>query len=284
MNVESKLGLGTVQFGTPYGISNSSGQTPPDEVSRILDVAVRSKIRVLDTASAYGNAELVLGKNDLSRFRIISKFMPPEKEERIEHQLIQSLKHLNSDSLAGYLAHRPMALLEDPAQWEELLDFREKGRVNKIGYSLNEPSELEKLLEAGFKPDLVQVPFNYLDRRFASYISDLTEAGCEIHTRSTFLQGLFFMKPEELNGFFEEARPVLRSLQNEIESLPGALLRFVLDQPFVDVVIIGVETARQLKKNLESLKSVVSGRLLPDLEKPLPEEILMPSKWPSKDN
>ncbi|MEX0771174.1 MAG: aldo/keto reductase [Balneolaceae bacterium] len=279
MNFKPKLGLGTVQFGTPYGISNRSGQTPPEEVSRILDFAVRSKIKVLDTASAYGNAEDVLGRYDLKGFRIVSKFMPPGQGEPLENQLMESLEHLKSDSLAGYLAHRPMALLKEPAQWEELLEIREKGLAEKIGYSLNEPAELEKLMNAGFKPDLIQVPFNYLDRRFADYFRELKEMGCEIHTRSAFLQGLFFIKPEELNGFFADAKPILQTLQKEIDTLPGSLLRFVLEQPEIDKVIIGVENTRQLRENLNALDRVPAGNVLPELKIKVPDRILMPSKW-----
>lgn len=34
-----KIGLGSVQFGCDYGISNASGRTPADEVARILSAA-----------------------------------------------------------------------------------------------------------------------------------------------------------------------------------------------------------------------------------------------------
>ena len=39
MNQKSKIGLGTVQFGLPYGISNREGQTPVDEVTKIINIA-----------------------------------------------------------------------------------------------------------------------------------------------------------------------------------------------------------------------------------------------------
>ena len=58
-----KLGLGTVQFGTDYGISNKLGQTSADEVRKILEFAAGHGIRYLDTAPAYGTSEAVLGEN-----------------------------------------------------------------------------------------------------------------------------------------------------------------------------------------------------------------------------
>jgi len=276
----SKMGLGTAQFGIPYGISNRRGQTPAGEVSRILEVAEANGIHVLDTAASYGTAEAVLGRQNLEPFRLISKFLPREKEGVLERQLLRTLERMNTDSLAGYLAHRPDSLLEEPWLWEELRDLRERGLVDKIGYSLNLTEELDRLLKAGFVPDLVQVPLNYFDRRFVPYFSELKGAGCEIHVRSVFLQGLFFMSSDELNHFFEEIKPILRELQEFTENLSGALLRFALDQPEVDRVIVGVEHSKQLLANLESLKSATR---LPPLAKSIPEHILAPVKWPATD-
>ena len=57
MNHKSKVGLGTVQFGLDYGISNESGKTPQKEVHRILEFAISKGVDALDTAIAYGNSE-----------------------------------------------------------------------------------------------------------------------------------------------------------------------------------------------------------------------------------
>ena len=70
-----KLGLGTVQFGMNYGMSNLRGRTPPAEVDHILRLAADNGVQVLDTAAVYGDSEVVLGKllapdHD---FRIVTK-------------------------------------------------------------------------------------------------------------------------------------------------------------------------------------------------------------------
>lgn len=54
-----KLALGTVQFGLPYGITNTAGQVAADEVTRILRRARELGLEVLDTAAAYGESERV---------------------------------------------------------------------------------------------------------------------------------------------------------------------------------------------------------------------------------
>ena len=157
-----------------------------------------------------------------------------------------------------------------------MLEFKSKSKVDKIGFSLNEPMELEQLIDKGYIPDLIQVPYNYFDRRFEPYIKDLKKEGCEIHTRSAFLQGLFFMNPNRLDDFFEEVKLPISQLQKK-EFLNGALLKFAVQQPFIDRVIIGVETNKQLVENLTNLELA---SILPELQYKINENILIPSRWP----
>jgi aryl-alcohol dehydrogenase-like predicted oxidoreductase len=216
MNLNSKIGLGSVQFGLPYGVSNYHGQTSTKEVTSILSYAENSGITYIDTASAYGNAEKVLGSNNLNNFRIISKFMPDGKDNSISLQLNKSLSLLKIDSLYGYLSHRPISLISNQNQWEELLVLKQQNKIKKIGFSLNEPSEFDLLYQEGMIPDLVQVPYNYFDNRFISIIKALKKEGCEIHTRSTFLQGLFFTNVKKLPPFFDEIKNSITELQNNL--------------------------------------------------------------------
>jgi aryl-alcohol dehydrogenase-like predicted oxidoreductase len=280
MNLISKIGLGSVQFGIPYGVSNKDGQTSSEEVTKILIYANKSGITYIDTASAYGNAEEVLGFNDLNNFKIISKFMPQEENNSISFQLKTSLEKLNVDALYGYLAHRPLSLLDNPKQWEELLILKQQNKIKKIGFSLNEPSELDMLLSKGMMPDLIQVPYNYFDNRFKDILIDLKAKGCEIHTRSTFLQGLFFTDVKKLPSFFDEVKKNINELQiNLSDNLSGALLKHVLSLDFIDVVIMGVENEKQLKSNLTNINA---SHYLPPNDFNFSELVLMPSNWPKK--
>ncbi len=271
-----KLGLGTVQFGLNYGISNTGGQTSQEEVSRILAVALQNNITMLDTASAYGNAETVLGHAGTSGFKVVSKFMTPAEGEGISAQFNTSLNSLGQNTLYGYLAHRPGELANNPFLWNELQSLKNDGFVQKIGFSLNTVEELEALLDKYMEPDLIQVPYNYLDNRFEKLMVELHENGCEIHTRSAFLQGLFFRDTETLPAFFDEVKPVITELQKN-SLLSGSLLKYVLDKPFVDKAIIGVENVEQLEQNL---KEIHSAQPLPELGYGFSETILMPMHWP----
>jgi aryl-alcohol dehydrogenase-like predicted oxidoreductase len=270
-----KIGIGTVQFGLNYGISNKKGKTNKIEIEQILNTAKSKGIKYIDTASAYGNAEEMLGQFDLSQFKVVSKFMPPQGQ-KISNQINQSLEKLNQNPIYGYLAHRPLDILENPEQWSQLQELKANGVVKKIGYSLNEPEEIYQLLGKGYYPDLIQVPYNYFDRRFEEIIIELKHKGCEIHTRSTFLQGLFFMKPGELSSFFDEVKPHLRSLQ-KINLLSKSLLNFTLNKGFIDKVIIGVENNKQLIENLDNTTEI---KELEKLDFRFSKKILMPMYWP----
>ena len=67
----SKLCLGTVQFGLKYGVNNTLGRQPyRQECYGIIRKALQTGITCFDTASAYGDAEKLLGKYS---FKIIAR-------------------------------------------------------------------------------------------------------------------------------------------------------------------------------------------------------------------
>jgi len=278
MNSINKIGLGTVQFGIPYGISNKYGQTSELEVSSILKKAREVGINTLDTANAYGASERVLGQNKIADFKIVSKFLRQHPSQTISDILKESLTNLNITALYGYMAHRPMDVVENPILWNELNRLKQNGIIQKIGFSFNEIFEIEEVLKLGFTPDIIQVPYNYFDNRFEKYMQELKSKGCEIHTRSAFLQGLFFVEINGLSSFFDEIKPIIEGLQKTIEDLPTALLQFCINKPFIDKVIFGVNTIDQFKSNIQGISKNLSP--LPINTKKINESILIPSKWP----
>ncbi|WP_215224735.1 aldo/keto reductase [Echinicola shivajiensis] len=272
-----KLAIGTVQFGLDYGISNKRGRTSLNEVREILSYCDEIGINTLDTASAYGDAESILGKIGIGKFKLISKFLFNNSSEEFKNQLKTTLFKLKASHLYGYLFHRPLSALENNWEWDELQASKDAGLIEKIGFSFNEPLELEKIMDKGFLPDLIQVPYSYLDRRFEKYMIALKEKEVEVHTRSCFLQGLFFMDPDFLPTFFNPLYKFLSEFKDSAYN-HGSLLKFVVESPYVDKVVLGIENKRQLQENIESmLKAKVPDLLVPNLT----NDILMPSRWPN---
>jgi aryl-alcohol dehydrogenase-like predicted oxidoreductase len=277
MNLISKIGLGTVQFGISYGIGNTVGIIPEEEVSSLLSFAKEKGITTLDTAPVYGKSEEVLGKNNLQSFKIVSKFIFQDNDRSIKEQLTMSLNILKVPSLYGYMAHRPLEVAKDPRRWDDLRKLQETGMIKKIGFSFNEVSEAEVIFSMGITPDIIQVPFNYVDKRFLPYMIELKNRGCEIHTRSTFLQGLLLCDISHLTDFFNDVKPVISEIQKNGGHLPGLLLRYCLENPFTDKVIMGVNTMEQLIENIDNFPDA---RHLDPMDIQLKEEIVTPSKWP----
>lgn len=279
----AKLALGTVQFGLDYGISNEAGQTPIEEVSEILREAHTSGINTIDTARAYGTSEQVLGITGVQDFDIVSKLNPNELDTlSLEAQVEDSLKKLKVEQLYGVLFHNVISALDYPNAVHQLHTLKKKGLINKVGYSIDaSPEKLSILISKYGLPDILQVPYNLLDRRFESQLIMLHRQGVEIHTRSAFLQGLFFMNREQLDPFFQSIKPFLTDLQREFtdtKALAGFLLNEVIKQDFIDKVVIGVNTVAQLKANISGIMNDSSG-INVDIPR-VNENILMPNLWP----
>lgn len=254
-----KVTLGTVQFGIQYGISNTHGVPSDSELKSIFSVANELGIQQLDTAKAYGTAEERIGEWSDNKFKIITKFPKVDSNEMLEEALSESLLKLKVDSIYGYLAHNADVLIEHPELWKTLLEAKRLGKIKKIGYSLYTPEQLETLLEMNCVPDLVQLPYSILDRKFEEQLQVLKEIGVEVHVRSVFLQGLYFLNPNQLP---EKLQPLQSSLleindlciQNNV-SVAAAAINYVISNPNIDQLVIGVETATQLRENIELITS-----------------------------
>ena len=291
-----KLALGTAQFGLDYGLSNTRGKIPRDEVISILDYARKNSLAFLDTASIYGDSGAVIGEYLKSRpgqFQVISKFASAEfvDEASIESQFRQSLETLKVNSLYGYLVHNFNNFLNLKKLWPTLEGLKQNGRVQKIGFSLYRPEELDQLLKTGLRFDILQIPFSVFDQRFKKYFAVLKERGVEIHARSVFLQGFYFLNPEELKGNLKAYRKALENLQHMAQRrgvpLHALCLGFCLLQEEIGRVIIGVAGLGDLQKNFSVIENI--GRVkdvFSTLEtlKIDDENLLLPYKWDTKES
>jgi aryl-alcohol dehydrogenase-like predicted oxidoreductase len=277
----SKLALGTAQFGLDYGINNTNGQVQVSDIQTILAFANSVGLDTLDTAFLYGNSEENLGQCDLENFKIVSK-LPPCEVGEIETTLEKSLRRLQQKNLYGYLFHHFSTYQKDEKTIDRLQALKAKGKVQKIGFSLYHPSELETLFDKNIDFDLVQVPYNLFDQRFDDYFPLLKSKGVEIHTRSAFLQGLFFKELNKIPPHFNSVLPQLNQLhQYEIDKA-ALCLNFVVANPNIDKVVIGVDGVEQLKMNVESLKELSKVQLIRAELETLQvdnELIINPSLW-----
>lgn len=251
-----KLVLGTVQFGINYGINNTTGQVPLDEVCRILEIASEAGIKTLDTSSAYGESERVLGealKRSNKPFNIVSKY--PKSDIGVRETFQKSLSLLGIDGLYGYLVHHFEFYQERPKLFDEMTALKQEGKIQKVGFSLYNTEQLQYLLDRKVKFDILQFPYNIFDKQFECFMPQLVEQGVEIHTRSAFLQGLFFRDTKTLP---EKLKPLKKYLdylhiycQNRGLTVEQLALGYVLANPYVKGALIGVDNHEQLEANLK---------------------------------
>jgi len=287
----SKIALGTVQFGLNYGINNRGGKIPQSEAMKILNYCIENNINVIDTATNYGNSENVLGKcfKTLSGdFNVISK-LPKCNLNKVESICYDSLKKLGIQKLYGYLIHDFDFFENNARVWHILLKLKENGFINKIGFSLYYPSQLEKIFASKIHFDILQVPYNVLDQRFGAMFQKLKKNKVEIHVRSVFLQGLLFKKPTTLNSFFNPIKKKIDYLHqvsfNKKISVSNLLLGFTHINDHIDKIVIGVDSMNDLKDNINYINYVsrvndVYDELIQLAE--TNEEMILPTNWKLK--
>jgi aryl-alcohol dehydrogenase-like predicted oxidoreductase len=285
----NRLALGTAQFGLHYGIANQSGKVALSTARALLQFAARNDIDTIDTAISYGDSETCLGEIGTENFKIVTK-LPPIPDNLIEvsnwvaEQFSVSLERLNVTKVYGLLLHKPEQLLgsNGEALYRALRVLQDNGQVNKIGVSIYAPTELDELIPQ-FEIDLVQAPFNLIDRCLCStgWLSRLKELGLEVHTRSTFLQGLLLMETDEIPYKFERWNSLWLRWQQWLKdrniSSIQACLAFPLSFPEIDRVVVGVESVSQLEQILSSAIN------FPELDLPDIQcsdvNLINPSRW-----
>jgi aryl-alcohol dehydrogenase-like predicted oxidoreductase len=291
MNLSAKLCLGTVQLGLPYGIANQSGQPDTAAAFSILDAAHSAGVGMLDTGRAYGSSEEVIGAfmaKTGKAFKVVTKLPrhPDVSRASVETYLRQSLSRLGLGAVHGYLIHDFEAFQAHPEVWDHLLAQKDKGAVGQVGISAYYPREVELALSRGIRPDIVQLPLSVLDARFAPLLPELKRRSIEVHARSVFLQGAVFLPDDKLKGSLLAARDSIRRLR-ELSHRAGVsvqelCLKFVARQEGVDRLIIGVDSAAQLRHDAEVLdRPLQDAGLLAELRRLAvnDEAAVVPSQW-----
>ncbi len=284
-----KLALGTVQFGLEYGVANTSGRTTSEEAKSILQLASASGMNTLDTAIAYGDSEVVLGQLGIHQWNVVTK-LPGVPEDCahvalwVRQQVQESLSRLGVSHLHGLLLHRPDQLLQKNGAYlyETLQSLKADGLVCKTGVSVYGPAELDVLFDK-YQFDLIQAPFNILDRRLieSGWAAHLQSTGVEVHTRSTFLQGLLLMSQKQRPSKFDRWLPIWQEWARWVQDAGltplQACLQYAISQVNIDRVLVGVDSSAQLKEIIHAAHGELTS--LPSFGPLLDERLVNPSAW-----
>ena len=291
----SKLTLGTVQLGMPYGYAVKTHPPSPAQRTQMFDTACRSGITCFDTAQAYGEAETVLGQwladpiAETAQPLLVSKFSPVTDAEPgafVRNAAQRSLAVLGRERIDAYLAHHPEDIL-DPAGGEALRTLCAEGAIGSFGVSVYEPEQLDKALQIDGL-SVVQVPASLLDKRFQKdgLLQKCADHGVTVFARSVFLQGVLLMPVDQLPAALAPAATAVAALQAlaaEIGCpLASLALAAVLSMPGVQSAVVGVANLTQLTRNIAAFES------MPDQDAAnaalaicgsLPLDVIDPRRW-----
>ena len=277
--------LGCARFSGVYGI-NSKKNIKLNSIKKILKN--NKKIRHIDTAINYKNANKKLEKINLKKYKVSSKIpfynlSKPLVEEKIYKDISSHKSNLKINSFEILYLHAPKMILSKKRDKiiKILKTLKSEKITKKIGLSVYTPSELNSLLKI-FTPDVVQVPLNIFDRRFLEkkLINKLYKKKIEIYFRSIFLQGILLKNFNDLPEYFKKWKKIFKRWEEwlkvkKLSRVEGSLSVLNLVSCKSNL-IIGVESNAQSN---EIIKSINSKHMPPFNLKYNKENLINPSKW-----
>lgn len=286
----NRLVLGTAQLGTTYGVANTGSSIGLESAKDIISVARFLGVTALETSSAYVESIGYLAQLDVSGFDVIAKvgrrtYGAGEHSDFILSEEVRLLKKtLRRAEIEALLIHNSDLLTQERGEevCAALLRMKAKGDVRRIGVSVYSPDELEKI-PCLAELDVIQAPLNVLDSRFVeeSVTENLLANQLDLHARSIFLQGLLLMSESERPKFFDRWSNTFRELdQFAIKNKASILelcLQFALQHPEAKKIVVGVDSAEQLRDLVKASGANVSRKF--DLFSRVDEELLDPRRW-----
>lgn len=285
-----KLVLGTAQFGMEYGAANVYGKPDDDTLCGILATAIQRGVHTLDTAAGYGESEQRIGAHAEQGFDIVTKLpnmsiFLDDVGKAVTEAIEAACARLNVQRLHGLLLHRADNLVSaaGPAIWAAMSRAQADGRVTKIGYSVYDPTELDRLVP-DYPPGLVQLPFNGFDQRFAvsGWTRRLREAGCEVHARSIFLQGVLLQDAVSRAAYFDHWRDAFDRFDGAVRAAGCSAGQFAFSlaksDGHIDGLVCGVDSASQLSQLCDWFDSATPLSILPDLIVS-DARLILPQNW-----
>ena len=305
--VLSRMTLGTVQLGLErYGIANATGRPAGDVAAEIVRSAVWHGVTEIDTAQAYGLAEARIGQA-LSTLppglaQVVTKLSPMKwlaetatdemVQTAVEQSVFASCHGLRCRCIEGLLLHSADHLRSHGGRvLKAVKGLQERGVIREIGVSVYTPAQaLEALQDADIRHQ--QIPTNLMDRRWdrAGVPAALARRPeVTVYARSIFLQGALLLPP---GRWPQVAAARAQAWCAQLDQLVPALgrqsradlcLAFALAQPWIDTVVLGMETLEQLAANLQLVRqpplTAEAVRTLENAFPDVPDVVLNPSLW-----
>lgn len=298
------LALGTVELGMDYGIvaPGHFGRPAEEAAIRIVHAALDAGLNLIDTARAYGESEVILGKALHNRrhqvvvatkagTRLPDSSLPDDValRQQLLAQLETSLRLLQTDYVDIWQLHsvdeRELGRQETLAA--VFAEVKQSGKVRSVGGSFY-GAEAPAVALAQDLFDMIQVTYSVFDQRLADQVFALAaQKDVGIVVRSVLLKGALTERAEHLPDHMEPLRVQSRRFRQTVAASGVALtpaqaaLAFALAQPQSGAVLVGVRTEAELQDDLITLHTPLPADLLGQLQalRVDDENLLNPGKW-----
>ena len=259
-----KIIIGSANFSHKYGI-NKSKISSISELKKIINYCKNNKINNIDDAISYGNVDGVFKKINTKDLKFITKIKLPKNYKLIKDLRLyflkiikNSLKVLGQKKYSCLLAHEVSRNKKKNILLLDILNFiKKKNLTSKIGISAYNPKEVYSVLNLS-KLDVVQIPFNVLDRRLISskLIDVLSRKKIEIQVRSIFLQGALIAKktPPKLKKYDSSLKDWQKWCYKKKLNKVKACVHFIKKFDKISSIVIGINDIKQLREIIKFLK------------------------------
>lgn len=294
-----KLCLGTVQFGLDYGVFNTP-KKDPEYCINCLDYATQNGIDAIDTATAYGDAERIVGeflsRKTINRDRLFisTKHLPNilddyKKEDYVKvirENLQNSLSTLNTDYVDAYYFHSSRYAFQ-PELLEAISVMQKEGLAKKVGVSVYYPDEAMACFNNS-NINCIQAPYSIFDHRMKESGVFITgsDSGFDMDVRTIFVKGLIRLKDDEIPEHLIKAKPILANLDKVCEETGYSRIElamgYVKREKTINHLVFGIRSLEQLKEDITSFAKNIPDSLFDEIDDQfsgISANLVIPSLW-----
>ncbi len=280
---KSKVILGVTQFGLNYGILNQHNSNKKKKLKQILNFSKKKGINSIYSSKYYGNANKFLATENLNYFKLYIKF---KSQDLLKKNFLEDFekmkKKLKKNNLILMLDRfENLKKRERLKIYNILLDLKKDKKINKFGYSIYSFKNLKKICHE-FKPNILQCPYNVIDRRLEEkkLLQFLKINKIEIHVRSIFLQGLLILHYSKHPRKFLNWKKIFKKFDDQIQHYKISnldwCLNFIEKNKYINKILLGVDNIDQLRE-ICSFKN--NGKIKFPKMYVKDEKLINPSKW-----
>jgi hypothetical protein len=234
-------------------------------IIKAIHKAVELGIDYFDTAPAYGEGqgEEIFGEAlqgvDPGKIFLATK-MSVGGKDHVRRSMEASLKRLKRNSIdliqihgTSYSDEEADFVLKEGGMIDEMYRLRDEGLVKLIGFTSEDQNPaMVRLIRSG-RFDMMQTCYNFI---FQHPYDPVRKSG-SIYEAKKMDMGIATMRPATsmiFRKWIEKVNP------NSTFDYTAALVQFVLSNPLIDVVLIGMRSVKRVLQNIEIYNNT-SGRI-----------------------